>query len=72
MRFVLISTKTSLKTLFDAIESVEKEADDIKRKLIAELSSGIFHPIDRETILRLVLSSDDIAMQRPGAVGQCL
>jgi len=26
MRFVLISTKTSLKTLFDAIESVEKEA----------------------------------------------
>jgi len=41
MRFVLISTKTSLKTLFDAIESVEKEADDIKRKLIAELSSGV-------------------------------
>jgi hypothetical protein len=26
MRFVLISTKTSLKTLFEAVESVEKEA----------------------------------------------
>uniref|UniRef100_A0A7C5THF4 DUF47 family protein n=1 Tax=Ignisphaera aggregans TaxID=334771 RepID=A0A7C5THF4_9CREN len=39
----------------------EREADDIKRKLIFELSSEMFHPIDRETILRLILGSDDIA-----------
>ncbi len=37
-----------------------READDIK-KLIFELSSEVFHPIDRETILRLILGSDDIA-----------
>jgi predicted phosphate transport protein (TIGR00153 family) len=46
---------------WNEVFKAEKEADDIKRKLIAELSSGVFHPIDRETILRLVLGSDDIA-----------
>jgi predicted phosphate transport protein (TIGR00153 family) len=48
-------------TWWNEVFKAEKEADDIKRKLIAELSSGVFHPIDRETILRLVLGSDDIA-----------
>jgi hypothetical protein len=40
---------------------LEREADDIKRSLLAELSKETFHPIDRETIVRLVLSIDDIA-----------
>jgi predicted phosphate transport protein (TIGR00153 family) len=39
----------------------EKEADDIKRQILSELSREIFHPIDREDIIRLVLTSDDIA-----------
>lgn len=39
----------------------EKEADVLKRKIIEELSTQTFHPIDREEVVRLVLSSDDIA-----------
>lgn len=39
----------------------ERRADDIKRKLLAELASETFHPIDREEIVRLVLTTDDIA-----------
>jgi len=39
----------------------EREADEIKRRIIAELSKGIFHPIDREDVLRLIFVTDDIA-----------
>ncbi len=39
----------------------ERRADDIKRRLLAELASETFHPIDREEIVRLVLTTDDIA-----------
>lgn len=46
---------------YKAIFQLEREADDIKRKLIDELSKGVFHPLDREDLLRLVLTSDDIA-----------
>lgn len=46
---------------WEEVFKTEREADDIKRKLIFELSSEVFHPIDRETILRLVLGTDDIA-----------
>ncbi len=41
--------------------NLEREADEIKRSIIAELSKGIFHPIDREDLIRLVLTADDIA-----------
>lgn len=40
---------------------LEKEADEIKRKILAELAKGVFHPIDREEVIRLVIVSDDIA-----------
>lgn len=40
---------------------LEREADEIKRKLLAELSQGVFHPVDREEVIRLVIVSDDIA-----------
>lgn len=39
----------------------EREADTVKRDIIAELSKGIFHPADREDLLRLTLKSDDVA-----------
>lgn len=39
----------------------ERKADDIKRRLLAELASETFHPIDREEIVRLILTTDDIA-----------
>lgn len=43
--------------LFEA----ERRADNIKHKIIEELSTELFHPIDREELIRLVLAADDIA-----------
>jgi predicted phosphate transport protein (TIGR00153 family) len=39
----------------------ERKADDIKRKIIRELSEEFVHPIDREELIRLILATDDIA-----------
>ncbi len=44
----------------DVFES-ERRADEIKRKILHELASEVFHPIDREEIVRLVLTTDDVA-----------
>lgn len=44
-----------------AVFNLEREADDIKRKILEELSRGLIHPIDREEVVRLVITSDDIA-----------
>ncbi len=46
---------------FEQVDKTEKEADRVKRKLIEDLSRGSFHPIDREDLMRLILSGDDIA-----------
>lgn len=43
------------------VKEAEREADRLKDSIIEELSRGLFHPIDREELLRLVLVSDDIA-----------
>jgi len=55
------NNSTELSHWWKEVFKAEREADDIKRKLIFELSSEVFHPIDRETILRLILGADDIA-----------
>ena len=39
----------------------EREADEIKRQILQDVSKGPLHPIDREEIIRLVLTADDIA-----------
>lgn len=39
----------------------EEEADDIKRKIIDDMSRGLFHPIDREMLTRLIFAIDDVA-----------
>lgn len=46
---------------YENVFNKEREADNIKRKIIAELSKGMFHPIDREDLIRLTLTLDDIA-----------
>jgi len=46
---------------YEKVFKKERKADDIKRKIIAELSKGVFHPIDREDLIRLTLTLDDIA-----------
>lgn len=47
--------------LFDEVFKREREADEEKKRIINDLSKGIFHPTDREAIMRLVLTTDDIA-----------
>jgi len=39
----------------------ERKADEVKARILEELSKGIFHPINRDEIVRLVLTADDIA-----------
>ncbi len=43
------------------VKEAERSADKLKDEIIEKLSMGMFHPIDREELLRLVLVSDDIA-----------
>ena len=50
-----------LKRCFEEIFRHEREADDEKEKIISEVSRGPFHPMDREDLLRLVMTMDDIA-----------
>jgi len=45
------------RTIFES----ERKADDIKRRIIRELSEEFVHPIDREELIRLILATDDIA-----------
>lgn len=46
---------------FTDIFNYEREADNVKRRILEELSKGFIHPIDRDEIVRLVLAADDIA-----------
>ncbi|MEM2926051.1 MAG: DUF47 family protein [Candidatus Bathyarchaeia archaeon] len=47
--------------MFKEIFNLEREADDAKESIIVELSKGPFHPMDREDIMRLILTMDGIA-----------
>jgi predicted phosphate transport protein (TIGR00153 family) len=39
----------------------ERAADDIKHRILRDVSTGPLHPIHREEVIRLVLTADDIA-----------
>ena len=39
----------------------EREADEIKRKILDELSKSLFHPINRDEIIRLTMTADEVA-----------
>ncbi len=43
------------------VKEAERRADQEKDEIIEELAAGLFHPIDREELLRLALAADDIA-----------
>ena len=45
----------------------EREADVIKRNILEELSKGIFHPINRDEIIRLTMTADEIAANAKAA-----
>jgi len=53
---------------FKKVFEKEREADEIKRKIVEELSKGLIHPINREEVIRLVLTADDIATNAKAAV----
>ncbi len=46
---------------FDDLNKMEEKADVVKREIFVELRSGYIHPLDREDLLRLILTADDIA-----------
>jgi predicted phosphate transport protein (TIGR00153 family) len=58
------------KTLAVDSSNSEKGADDIKKKILDDLGKGMFHPIDRDEILRLVLEVDGIASNAKASVGK--
>jgi hypothetical protein len=45
------------------IVTLEREADSIKEGIIDNLMKSTLHPMDQDEIIRLVLTSDDIAAQ---------
>jgi len=45
------------------IVALEREADTIKESIIDNLMKSTLHPMDQDEIIRLVLTSDDIAAQ---------
>lgn len=53
--------KSSMENEWKTIFELERIADDIKRRIIRELTEEFIHPIDREEIIRLILATDDIA-----------
>jgi len=56
----------------DSIFQLERQADDQKEKILLEVSKGPFHPIDREDVIRLVLTMDDIAANLKSAARKLL
>lgn len=52
---------------FKSVFEKEREADEVKRKILDELSRGFFHPIDREEVVRFVLTADDVAANAKSA-----
>ena len=46
---------------FEEVFKDEREADKLKREILDELSKGMFHPINREEIIRLILTAEDVA-----------
>ncbi len=46
---------------FDTVNDLEHRADSLKRDIMRELRMGFLHPLDREDILKLIVTADDIA-----------
>ncbi|MEM2103710.1 MAG: DUF47 family protein [Candidatus Bathyarchaeia archaeon] len=68
----LSDSRENMEKTFKEIFRLEREADDEKEAIIVELSKGPFHPMDREDIIRLVLTMDDIAANLKAASAKLL
>ncbi len=54
-------SKEEVEKYYSKVREEERNADKVKDNIIEHLSTGLFHPIDREELLRVVLAADDIA-----------
>ena len=54
------------------ISKLERDADDLKRKLRMELPGGLFMPVDRTDILELLSQQDKIANKAKDIAGRVL
>lgn len=45
----------------------EKEADEVKKEILEDLAKKIFQPINRDEIVRLVMTADDVASNAKAA-----
>jgi len=45
----------------------ERDADNLKREILDKLARGVFHPITREEVVRVVLTADDVAANAKSA-----
>lgn len=52
---------------FKSVFESERAADELKRKILEELSVGIFHPIHRDEIIRLTMTADEVAANAKAA-----
>ncbi len=50
-----------LKDIYNQVVDYERKADSIKRDILESLRGAFIHPLDREDLLRLILTADDIA-----------
>ena len=55
------------KKAFETVFESERRADEIKKRILYEASKGPLHPIDRDEVVRLVLTADDIAANAKSA-----
>jgi predicted phosphate transport protein (TIGR00153 family) len=58
--------------LSNEIATLEREADEIKEGIIDSLMKSTLHPMDQDEIMRLILTSDDIAAQLKSATRKML
>ncbi|MEM1918912.1 MAG: DUF47 family protein [Desulfurococcaceae archaeon] len=58
---IYVNDKLKAIDFYNKLDKDEKDADEIKRNIIKELSTSTLHPMDREDLLKLIFTSDDIA-----------
>jgi predicted phosphate transport protein (TIGR00153 family) len=56
-----------VKRNFEMVFKQERDADNLKREILDKLSTGPFHPITREEVIRVVLTADDVAANAKSA-----
>jgi len=57
----------STKRNFEVVFKQERDADNLKREILDKLSTGPFLPITREEVIRVVLTTDDVAANAKSA-----